>query len=489
MDNKKKKIEQAQEEKTIILPTFEHLHKMVNRRDFLAAGVIPFSASMIMPSWLNIFTNAGVAEAQELSCKAKGAGVLCPYIGLKLSGGAGLAMNFVPHDKGMQPLPSYSLMGMGKNAISILNQDFANMAPFWSINGGQTSSGVLTGIRAQAQGTTLSKTAMVGVCFRSQDDSSTNKLDPSGMVGKAGLAGSILPNLGRSNTETGFNALSAIVKPDAPLIVSRYEDIAGSLGVTGALANLNTSQKEKLFGAVKRTVASQAGGIRGLSGGATLAKLAECASIGNESLVKNANNLNISPLTNNAFATNWGITAATSTSAQNFVFASLVWNAVNKNAGSVNLDMGGYDYHDGTRTSGDARDQAAGTVIGMILESFAIMETDGFLTVFSDGSVSSADSESPTAPWMSDRGTAGMAYMFHYKHVGGAKAKGYQLGSFTQGQVADDTNLMGGTTEKAAAAIFANYLAANDQLGKFEGIVPRVFSADELDKIRILGGS
>lgn len=487
-NNKKKKIEQAKEEGKIILPTFEHLHKMVNRRDFLAAGVIPFSASMIMPSWLNIFANAGVAEAQELSCKAAGTGTLCPYIGLKLSGGAGLAMNFVPHDKGLQPLNSYSLMGLGKNAISILNQDFANLAPFWTTAGGQTS-GVLTGIRAQAQPTTLSKTAMVGVCFRSQDDSSTNKLDPSGMVGKAGLAGSILPNMGRSNTETGFNALSAIVKPDAPLIVSRFEDIAGSLGVTGALANLLPPEKEKLFGVVKRSVASQAGGIRSLSGGATLAKLAECASIGNEALVKNANNLNISPLSDAAFAANWGITAATSTSAQNFVFASLVWNALNKNAGTVNLDMGGYDYHDGTRTSGDARDQAAGAVIGMILESFAIRGTDGFLTVFSDGSVSSADSESPTAPWMSDRGTAGMAYMFHYKHQGVAKAKSFQLGSFTQGQVADDTNLIGGTTEKAAAAIFANYLAANDQLGKFESIVPRVFSTDELEKIRILGGS
>lgn len=474
-DSKKNKTTQP------LSKTFEKLHqKPVTRRDFLATGLIPFSASMILPSWMSLFGKAGVAEAAELVCGNSAPTEMVPFITLKLSGGAGLAANWIPLDKGGVLLPTYNRIGLGKSADLQLTYAFANKAPFWAL------SGVLTGIQTTAQVTTLAKTVFLGVPVRSQDDSASNKFDLSGMVARSGLAGKILPNLGRSNTETGLAALPALIKPSAPLVVSRYEDILGSLGVGGALGSLNQGQKEKLFSMVKRTTASQAVEIENLSRGKTMSKLLQCATISNEKLIANSNSQNTSPLGNAAFAAVWGINQNTSTSSQDFVFASMVFNALNGNAGTVNLDMGGYDYHDGTRSSGDTRDTAAGDVMGKVLESFAVMNKKGFLVVCSDGGVASSESDRAGAPWVSDRGTGGAMYMMAFDPTLAPKAKGTQLGHFTEGQVADDNFLTGGSPEKAAAAIFANYMSFNSKIKDVEAVIPRQFSPEELDLITVI---
>lgn len=467
---------------TPVLPTFEKLHgKPITRRDFLASGLIPFSATAFMPSWLNIFAKSGVAQAQDLVCSSGGGADMATFITLKLSGGAGLAANFIPLDQGKQLLPSYSKIGLGAGSALQVSYEFANNVPFYLL------SGVLAGVRTSALPATLAKSVFVGVPVRSQDDSAGNKFDLSGMVGKAGVQGKILPNLGRSNTETGLNATYAILKPSAPLVVSRFEDVSGSLGVSGSLASLSQTQKEKLFNAVNGITASQAKDIENMSGGKTLSQLMQCANIGNQALIANSTSQNISPLGNPQFAAVWGITAATSTASQDFVFATMVFNAINGNAGTVNLDIGGYDYHDGTRTSGDARDNAAGVVIGRIMQSFAVMNKKGFLVVCSDGGVSSAESEVAGSPWMSDRGTGGAMYMLAYNPDITPLAKSTQLGHFTDGQVADDTFITGGSPEKAAAAIFANYMNFNKKVSLVESVIPRTFSTAELDKVLIVG--
>jgi hypothetical protein len=53
-----------------------------------------------------------------------------------------------------------------------------------------------------------------------------NKFDLSGMVAKAGVQGKILPNLGRVNSETGLSAHYALLRPAAPLVVSKFEDVS-----------------------------------------------------------------------------------------------------------------------------------------------------------------------------------------------------------------------------------------------------------------------
>jgi hypothetical protein len=458
--------------------TFEHLHeKPISRRDLLSSGLIGFSSSLVLPSFVTLLARSGSVEAQELICKTAGVSQMCPFISIKLSGGAAMSANFLPLDKEKNLLPSYSKMGMGAGATLPVSYEFANKAPFYA------ASSLLAGIRAQASASTLANSNFVGTCVRSQDDSSGNKFDMTGLVVNSGLSGKILPNLGRATTDTGVNNSFAYVRPPAPLIVGRYEDVVGSLGVSGSLATLNQTQKSNLFKTIQNLSTSQAKAIQNMTGGSLLARLLGCANADNTNLISNTSSLNIDPLSNPAYAAVWGINANSNTSSQDFVFATMVYNALNGNASSVNLEIGGFDYHNNTRTSGDNKDLEAGTVIGRVLQSLAVMGKKGFIVVTSDGSVSSADSDVAGSPWTSDRGTAGSAYMMGYDPAGPHIMKASQLGNFTTNQVADDTFITGSSAEIAAGAMFVNYLSYNGKINLVETYLPRVFTSVEVDLV------
>lgn len=454
-------------------------NRAITRRDFMAAGIIPFSAQMFMPSWMKVFAQAGDARAAEVICAAGAASNMCPFISIKLSGGMAMSANFVPMNKDKQLLQSYSLMGMGSSSSLGLTYEFANNAPFYS------ASQLIAGIRANALPETLRKANFAGVCVRSQDDSSGNKFDITGLVIKSGLKGLILPNLGSTNSETGVNNTYAQLKPPAPLVVGSYESIANSLGVSGSLRDLTAAQKESLFKSVQNITADQARNIAGLTGGEVLGRIIQCANNDNTKLIQSNGNLNTNPLDNQAFATVWGINNNTNRSSRDFVFASLVYNALNGNASTVNLEMGGYDYHNGTRTRGDDADMDAGVVIGRVLQSMAVIGKKGFVVVTSDGSVTSPQSEIGGGPWTSDRGAAGCAYMIAFDPAGAHEAKSFQLGHFTNGQAADDTFLTGGSAELAASAMFVNYLSFNGMISQIESYLPRVFETHQIDLVKI----
>ncbi len=455
--------------------TFEKLHeKPVTRRDFLASGLIGFSGSMVLPSMLTILARSGNVEAQEALCSVVTGSGLCPFVSIKLSGGMAMSANFLPLDQGGQLLQSYSKMGMGSGATLPVAYEFANRAVFYA------NSSLLTGIRT-AGVLTLANSNFVGACVRSQDDNSGNKFDITGLVVSAGLVGGLLPNLGRSNTPTGAGQVFAYTPPPAPLIVGRYEDVSGSLGVSGSLSSLNAPQKSALFNSVKSLSETQSLAIQNMTGGTLLARLLGCANSSNVNLISNTASLNIDPLGNTQFAQIWNINQNSNKGSQDFVFATMVFNAMNGNASTVNLDLGGFDYHNGTRTSGDAKDLEAGILIARVLQSAALLGKKVFMAVTSDGSVSSADSQIAGSPWTSDRGSAGSTYMISYDPAGAHAIKSNQLGFFNNGQAADETFITGGSAELTAAAMFANYAAFNNKLNLFETWLPRIFTTAELD--------
>src|SRR5690606_14167660 len=112
-------------------------------------------------------------------------------------------------------------------------------------------------------------------------------------------------------------------------------------------------------------------------------------------------------------------------------------------AGAAALELGGYDYHDGTRTSGDAKDLQAGMTVGRILMTAEILKKRLFLYVTSDGAVVSPKSEDRDAPWRTDRGMAGASYTIYFDPSGKRPASKTQLGHFIEGQAASDQTLIG----------------------------------------------
>ena len=455
---------------TVVRNYLENHGKPMSRREMLASGVKTFGAAMAMPSIYNVLANAGVAEAQELVCSTGGNTDLVPLVTLSLSGGAGLSGNWVPHDAGRQLLPSYNRLGMGATSSLVVDRTEFGGAPF--VAGSQ----ILAGIRANSQVATRTNSGFLGVCVVSQDDSSNNKFDITGLATKVGLEGNLLKNLGTRQTETGTKHQYAFVQPPTPLAVGGYDDIVGALGVAGSLNAMNDTQKSRLFKLVEDLSGSQARRIASLTGGSTLGNLIRCATSSNKELMSQEDP-GTNPLTDAGFAAVWGIDANTNTRSRDFVFASMVFNALKRNCGSVNLEVGGYDYHGNPRATTDARDLQAGEIIGRVLESFAVMGTPGMVYVCSDGAVGSVISDASGSQFRSDRGGGGSAMIFAYHPTGKPVTSDFQLGHFINGQAADAQHFVGGSVQVAAASVFANYLSLSGRLDLFDS---RLLSNDQL---------
>ncbi len=440
----------------------------------LAAGVLPFAARLALPP-LAMMLARNNAEAAEVICKGSSA-ALCPLVTLNLAGGASLPSNYIVHDRGLQPLPTYSKLGLGTQAALQIEREFGNQAPF------SANSGILAGIRGNTTVGTRAKTTFVGVCLRSQDDSAGNKLDISGIVNASGYQGKILPNLGRRQSDTGTQNGFAYVRPNPPLAISRFEDLVGALSVSGSLGRLSGPQKIHLFDSIHKLSQQQARKIASMTGGSLMGALVQCAGLDNNKIINGGSALDLNPMANTDFATLWGLNANISQSSQTFVFASMIYNALNGNAGTINLEMGGYDYHDNTRGTGDGRDQDAGMVIGQILQSFSLFNTKGFVIVTTDGSTTSDISDAGGSPWKSDGGNNSAAYLFGFDPIGAHPMVSHQIGAYSN-QAVDDKVTLGGATELSAAAMYANYMAFNKMSGQVETVLPRVLSAVDLKKI------
>lgn len=451
------------------------------RREFLSSGLLKFSGLLILPSISNVLARSEVAFAATCeSAPGLAAGGLAPFITINLSGGASLGSNFVPMDAGGQLLPSYDKMGLGAGGSLPIERAFGNV-PF----AGNGISKLLAGIKETAVASTLDKTAFVGVNVVLRDDTDSNKIDASGMVAAAGRVGAKLPKLGRKGSPTGINQSEAFVKPPVPLVVSRYQDLVGAAGgFTNALGRLNRNQQISLFKSIDKLSMEQARNLASLSGGENLQNLIECAGQKNNEVIGSTNDSLDLRQDNRGIAAVWNAATAADNS-QALVFGSMVYNTINGNASAASLELGGFDYHDNTRSGGDGQDREAGQLIGRVLQTAALMQQKVFIYVTTDGSCSSTVSNSTTAPWNSDRGSAGVVYMVAYDPAGRPPTKNFQLGNFTAGQSANDKFTTGGTAERAAAGVFVNYLKFSGQLNLVSKVIPTVFSSADLANITL----
>lgn len=459
--------------------------KPVTRREFMAHGIIPFAASALVPGALGLLAAPFRAQAADPECPSGGSGMV-PFITLHLSGGAGLSANVVPRLASGDPLPSYTQMGLGNNSgANALSWETEFGQPVFPKLGATQFSQMLVQIRANCDPATLANTAMFSISAQSQDDTSNNKYDASGLVYKAGLVGSLIPNLGTQPTLTGVNNQPATITPPRPLEINSFGDLANSIGYTRALvgpSGLTAPQQSKLARLVASLSNSQAEKFAQINSTAGVKTLVECAGIKNIGLVGQGAGA-ITPANNAQYVARWGLTAASyvpNAASQDVIFSSMVYNGLMGNAGTIALDIGGYDYHNGTRTLGDTKDGDTGRYIGRILDSARILGKKVFLFVNTDGSVQAQVQDAPGAIWTSDRGSSSLSICFMYDPAGRPATIGFsatnpiaQIGHFTAGQIADASTPVGGNTEMASQAVFANYLKFAGKEALFDKVIPR----------------
>lgn len=449
------------------------------RREFLASGIIPFAAWAVAPS-LSMLLNPDRAAAQASNCAAPSSVNYIPFITLNLQGGPSLASQLAVKNLNGDFLGSYDKVGLGAGPGRSFNieKEFGNVEFAGTAIGGSTTglvSKFLTGVRSPrndgVRSVALDKTAFIWSAVALGDDTGANPLDVTGLVVKMGLNGGKLPNLGVSGTSTGINQKAAVLPPPAPFVVNNVNDLTNALGYSAGLATLSTPQKSALARLIASISGSQIKRMATTSPAITTSQLIECAGIRNVDLIGSgggdANPLAVGGTLSTELARIWAVTVADRTS-QNAIFGSLVYNGLVGNASTINLNVGGYDYHDGTRTTGNARDQAAGSIVGKILDTAAFLNKPVFIYVCADGATSSGDAVTADAPWMSDRGIAGMQYMLAYHPTGRPAVSGNQIGGFNEGQAADGKFPTGTSAELAAQAVFANYAAWNGRMDFLE---------------------
>jgi hypothetical protein len=464
----------------------QHNRKPNSRREFLASGMMSASAFMMTPSILGILANSSVAGATD-SCDATSSGPGLPaFVGVNLAGGASLSGNVIVHDKGGQLLPAYNQLGLGTAPAT--ETEFGNVL-FPSSQAITTS--FLTGMRSQANGA-LTKAAFISVCVPLADDTSNNAIDPTGMVTAAGLVGTLLPKLGStSKTGTGISQKASNVQPPAPLIVQSISDLTTALAPASTLtAKLSLPQQKSLFSLVSDLSGSQARAVAAAnsSSSQTLSKLIECATGKNVALATQTNpgidpKLNSDQTVSNLWQMNTGNDAFGRSQAERTVFGSMVYNGLKGNAGSIGLELGGYDYHGAGATSQNQKDFDAGALVGKILATAQAMNKKVFIHITSDGSVGADPTSSLRPGFTSDRGSGGMSYMIAFDPAGRPAMKNdrtaaWQLGYFTNGQGAADDSLVG-AADKAGVAAFANYLAFAKQLPAFGKVLSPLSTSDQ----------
>lgn len=458
--------------------TFEHLHnkKPVTRREFLATGLIPFAASLVAPNALNMILGSTAQAAASRCSGGSAAGNLPAFLNVNLAGGSGLSSHAIGLDAGGQLLPSYTRMGLGLPGALNTTKEFGGSVWY-------AQSSFLAGLRSTATPATVRNTGFVSVCVESRDDSAENPIDISGLVDRV-RNGNLLPSLNRNRNMPALNV------PKPAVGVRSIADLESSILLSGTLEErLDKTQQAKLVKLIHNLSTSQMQKVQHQTYGDQIQNLLACAGIKNSDLLAK-DDLGINPLGEMGVAGVWGIDQNSNPGSRDFVLSSIAYNTIKGNSTLGNITLGGYDYHDGTRQTGEQRDQEAGAVVGRILETAAVLGQKTFITVTTDGSVTSSESEVPgQGAWMTDGGNRGMMYIFAYDPAGRPAMKGHQVGNFTAGQVVNERTTVGGSPELASAAVFANYLSFAGNLPMFEQIVGRgALNPSQLDEVSLILG-
>ncbi len=110
-------------------------------------------------------------------------------------------------------------------------------------------------------------------------------------------------------------------------------------------------------------------------------------------------------------------------------------------AGAGTITMGGYDYHDGTRATGEMRNFKAGQMIGAVLEYAQRVGKPVMIYVFSDGSLSSTGMADNSVAgrgklgWQGDNSSVSSTFFLAYSPSGRPQLRngvaGQQIGYYT----------------------------------------------------------
>jgi hypothetical protein len=398
------------------------------RREFLAQGFITGGASVVLPSIFSLMANPRIAQAvvPPLAQDIQGAVTSCgisagsgniPFICFDLSGGANIAgSNVLVGGPGGQldflSVAGYSKLGLpGSMVPSSSTTNFVDASLGLRYH---SKSAQLRGIKTRfTNAAAAAKVTGTIIPALSQNDTNTNPHNPMYGIWQVGARGALLDLIGTDSSVSGGNSMSppGMVNVVAqPSTIDKGADTAGLVN-TGQLSQFlpnpsnpatptdvtNVLESMKRISDAKYSgVTAYANSIPGATGPnglqATAIQAQTCA------YTKAAYLLNrypspgaVDPDSDPTIVGPSGIfqTAEYQSSSDFQKTAAVMKLVIDGDAAAGTIELGGFDYHTGDRSTGEARDFSAGQCIGAVLQYAAIAGKPVMIYVFSDGSLAS----------------------------------------------------------------------------------------------------
>jgi len=462
----------------------------VTRRDFLAQGFLTGVATIASPSLFGLLS--GDAKAQACSI-GSAAGI--PFIGFDLGGGANIAGSNVLVGRDGQ-LDQLSVGGYEKLGLP------AEMTPQGVPAGTQVfddslgllfhfDSAMLRGIKRFASVDTMSRVNGTVICARSANDTANNPHNPIYGINAAGAAGSLLPLIGTSSTDSGGKSMVPMKTFDPavrPTKVDRPSDASGLVD-TGYLSNMLTGDGAGSVMSAIQDISDAK--VAQMAEEQVVTDLVNCAYNKSADLVvQYGDPTQLDPRNDPRFVGPGAMFAtggAIDARSEYRKITSVAKLVCEGHAGAATVEFGGYDYHDSTRSTGETRDERAGEAIGIALEFAALEGTDLCIYVFSDGSVASDGVLDNSAAgrgkgiWKGDNSSTAAVFMLVYQHNTLARPAlrdpGLQQIGYMRDTASVETSPGGAATQISnapgllAEAVVLNYLGLSGREGDYSAVM------------------
>jgi hypothetical protein len=509
----------------------ENHPRPVTRRQLLGAGFLTGPAVVLAPAWLGSLLKSQTAEALDATitnfkaeCKIAGSGAgsgPLGFITIDLAGGANLigseALVGAAGAGGQIQFLSaagYSRLGLPGTMVPTATANIDNTLGLLF----HSDSAIARGIKVRAQGATTGGVSGVVIPAMSQNDTGNNPLNAmygiakaaAGIPGATAQFGSLLTLCGTQSSVSGGNSASPATYIDPtlqPTKIASAVDDTGLVSTSGAAPSQDTlaalaSQAKISTGTVAQSTANVTNSTPDpaafasstinttLITGATPAAIAADAALKEQvrcAYTKTAYTADqfgspssLNPdLDPNIVGASGIFTTAENADSDFKKTAAVMKLVVNGYAGAGTITLGGYDYHDSTRASGETKNQKAGQVIGAILDYARRQGRAIMIQVISDGSLNSTGSvDSSTAGrnklgWQGDAQQTAASFILAYSPKGRPTMNAQQIGFMNaDGTVNAASSPAANANNLLVQMVMLNWMAANGTVGNFDAIFP-----------------
>jgi hypothetical protein len=467
----------------------------VTRREFLGRGLIGTSATVIgMSSFFSMFADPrkaysmlapDIAALVTSPCNIRAGAGKVPFIAFDLAGGGNIAgSNALVGGAGGQlnflTTAGYNKLGLPGNMIpnsSIGAGNFVNTSLGLAMH---SDSAYLRGISARAAVTTMNNVNGAVIPAISQTDTNLNPHNPMYGIHSAGAAGDLLVLIGTEATASGGNSMAPAYMIDPtvnPTVVTRPSDVTGLVNTGSLVGLLDQSDAVSVLESVERISAAKLGQVSTNipSQDTAIKNLVQCSYVDAAYLVDKYGNA-LAALDPTQDSNINAIFSSTDLQDSDFLAtASVMKMVINGYAGAGTIEMGGFDYHDSTRATGETRDFKAGQCIGACLEYAARVGVPLMIYVFSDGSLASNGMPDNSVAgrgkgiWLADNTATAASLMLVFDPKAKPTAMMQQIGSYnSDGSVNSTSSPAANAVNLLAETVILNYMALHGQAGAFQ---------------------